>query len=127
MPVNEKPRVYIASPYTKGDTAINVRFQLAVFDELLSLGVVPIAPLWSHFQHLSFPRPYEHWLAYDREIVSRCDICLRLVALFNEYSYQQAESSGADSEVRYFIQAGKPVYYSIQDLKAALAAERGPN
>jgi len=50
--------IYIASPYTSGDVAMNTHFQCKVFDELLSDGrVIPIAPLWSHFQHTVFPRP----------------------------------------------------------------------
>ena len=35
-----KPVVYIASPYTKGDVAMNTHFQCKVFDRLLSDGKV---------------------------------------------------------------------------------------
>lgn len=59
-----KPLVYIASAYTKGDAAINVRFQCSIFDKLLSDGRVwPLAPLWAHFQHLIYPRGYKYWVA----------------------------------------------------------------
>ena len=52
-----KPIVYIASPYTKGDVSINVHFQCKIFDELMDDGIVfPVVPLWSHFQHTIFPR-----------------------------------------------------------------------
>jgi len=106
--------VYIASPYTKGDTAINVRFQLRIWDELFSLGFTPIAPLWTHFQHLCYPRAYSDWTLYDNEIIKRCDVCLRLDV--EESQYKQSESSGADAEVELFLSMGKPVFTSIGDL-----------
>ena len=106
--------VYIASPYTKGDTAINVRFQLRTWDQLFSLGFTPIAPLWSHFQHLHVPRPYTDWTSYDNEIIGRCDVCLRLDAIDDDY--KQSESGGADKEVELFLSLGKPVFTSVEQL-----------
>jgi hypothetical protein len=112
-----KPIIYIASPYTKGDPAINTRFQCEVFDRLLTDGkVTPIAPLWSHFQHLIFPRPYEDWTAYDLEIVQVCNACLRLNAEHSPMEYRVTESSGADGEEAEFEAMGRPVFYSIEDL-----------
>ena len=32
-------KVYISSPYTQGDTAVNVKFQIDIADELIELGV----------------------------------------------------------------------------------------
>ena len=90
-----KPIVYIASPYTKGDVAINTHFQCKVFDQLLSSGkVLPVAPLWSHFQHLLFPRPYKDWINYDQEMLRLYDCCLRLTATLSALQYSQEDSSG---------------------------------
>lgn len=76
-----KPVVYIASPYTKGDPAINAHFQCKMFDELLTEGKVwPFAPLWTHFQHTVFPRPYQDWTSYDNALLPRFDACLRIAA-----------------------------------------------
>jgi hypothetical protein len=114
-----KPFVYIASPYTKGDAAINTHFQCRVFDELLSCGRVwPYAPLLSHFQHTLFPRPYGDWVEYDNAIIPRMDACLRLDAthLSDDVDYHQHESSGADAEVELFKKLDKPVFYSVQEL-----------
>ena len=111
-----KPWVYIASPYTKGDQAINVRFQMRMWELLLDLGVVPIAPLWSHFQHLHAPRPYQDWIDYDNEIIPRCDACLRLDAEDFKVGYRQSESTGADAEVKLFESLGKPVFCSLDEL-----------
>lgn len=113
-----RPWVYIASPYTLGDPAINTRFQLRMWDVLHDIGVVPIAPLWSHFQHLHSPRPYGDWVAYDNEIITRCDACVRLTATDEASGYRQHVSSGADAEVRLFQSLGKPVFTDFYDLKA---------
>ena len=118
-----KPVVYIASPYTKGDPAINTRFQCTVFDQLMEDGkVTPIAPLLSHFQHCVHPRPYQDWIDYDLElldIIGTSDTpsaVLRLDATFPAIGYHQAESSGADNEVHHMANLGRPVFFSIEDL-----------
>lgn len=101
-------KVYIASAYTKGDVAINVKAQLDCVDELMNLGFAPFAPLYSHFQHMAHPRPYQDWLKVDFEWVLVCDCVLRL----------PGESSGADAEVKLALENGKKVFYSIEELKA---------
>lgn len=112
-----KPVVYISSPYTRGDQALNTRFQCAIFNQLMDDGLVwPVPPLWSHFQHIIFPRPYEDWMAYDLAILPRYDACLRLNAEFPELNYLVSESSGADREVAVFESLKKPVFYNIVDL-----------
>ena len=112
-----KPVVYIASPYSKGDPAINTHFQCQVFDQLMDDGHVwPVVPLWSHFQHTLFPRPYEDWIAYDLALLPRYDACLRLNAEYPKLKYTEDRSSGADREVDEFKRMGKPVFYSIEDL-----------
>jgi hypothetical protein len=58
-----KTVVYIASPYTKGDAAVNVRNSFEVADKLASYGYLPFPPLFSHFWHMIFPHPYEFWMA----------------------------------------------------------------
>ena len=112
-----RPWVYIASPYTRGDQACNTRFQLRMWDALFDVGAVPIAPLWSHFQHLHNPRPYRDWVEYDNELISRCDACLRLPATDEGTGYVQHESSGADAEVTLFRSMGKPVFHDFYSLK----------
>lgn len=99
-------KVYIASPYTKGDIAVNVKAQIDCVDKLMNLGFAPFAPLYSHFQHMAHPRPYEDWIKVDKEWVLACDCVLRL----------PGESSGADREVELAIPNRKPVFYSIRTL-----------
>lgn len=102
-------KVYIASPYTVGDVAVNVRRQIETADKLMNMGHTPFVPLLSHFQHLLFPRPYEDWVNNDLEWIPCCDCVLRL----------RGESKGADNEVKLAQKLGKPIYYSI----AALGGE----
>jgi len=98
---------------------MNTHFQCKVFDRLLTDGKVwPVAPLWSHFQHTVFPRPYRDWVAYDQALLHLYDACLRLTAELPELAYRQHESSGAEGEVETFLLLGKPVFETFEDLYA---------
>ena len=99
-------KVYIASPYTLGDVAVNVKLQLDTVDELMNKGFAPFAPLYSHFQHMAHPRPYQDWVKIDLEWVKVCDCLLRL----------DGESKGADGEVKYAKEFGLPVFYLIDEM-----------
>lgn len=112
-----KPTVYIASPYSRGEPAMNAHFQCKIFDQLLGEGkVLPVAPLWSHFQHILFPRAYQDWIDYDQAMLNLYDCCLRLDANLTSVGYYQSESAGADAEVESFMRMGKPVFHSIEEL-----------
>ena len=104
--INKKIKVYIASPYTHGDGAVNVRRQIDAVDVLMSNGFAPFAPLYSHFQHLVHPRPYTDWIEIDLFWVSEMDCVLRL----------SGESKGADMEVRHAMSLDIPVFYSLNEL-----------
>lgn len=98
---------------------MNAHFQCKVFDELLGSGkVLPVAPLWSHFQHILFPRPYHDWISYDQAMLDLYDCCLRLSASIPSLGYEESRSSGADAETETFRRLGKPVFYSVDELYA---------
>lgn len=99
-------RIYIASPYTLGDCAVNVRRQIDVFTRLLEMGHTPFAPLLSHFVHLVHPQEYDKWLEWDFAWLDVCDCVLRL----------DGESKGADMEVKRAKEKGIRVIYSIDEL-----------
>ena len=101
-------KIYIASPYTKGDVAVNVKAQIDCADKLMDLGFAPFVPLYSHFQHMAHPRLYTDWVEIDKEWVLVCDCLLRL----------PGESRGADDEVDLARKNGIPVYYDINILYA---------
>jgi hypothetical protein len=105
--MNDQPiYVYIASPYTKGDVAVNVRNSFLVADELLAHGLCPFPPLYSHFWHFLSPKPYDTWLELDKLWVKACDCLLRM----------PGESSGADGEVEFAKENDIPVFFSIAEL-----------
>lgn len=117
------PLVYISSAYTKGDQGMNVRFQMDMFKQLVSMNAMPVAPLWSHYQHIAHPMPYEFWMGYDKAVILRCDALIRLNVSYPEHGYFQAESSGADREVAFAQAKGIPVFFNLKDLDTWLKNE----
>jgi nucleoside 2-deoxyribosyltransferase len=99
-------KVYIASPYTIGDIALNVKRQMYITNELYQLGFNVFWPLHSHFQHILYPMPYEHWTKIDLDWIDACDFVLRL----------DGESKDTDAEVEYATKKGIPVVYSVKEL-----------
>jgi hypothetical protein len=102
-----KYKIYVAGPYTNGDPALNVSNAFEVANKLADLGFAPYVPHATHFWHMSFPRPYEFWVELHNEFLPMCDALIRL----------EGESTGADREVEYAKQLGKPVFYNIETLK----------
>lgn len=102
----KKLKVYIAGPYSNGDTPLNVTKAMELGEECLQNGMVPFIPHLTMFQHMAYPRPYEDWLAYDIEWLKVCDAILRF----------PGQSSGADKEVEIAELMDIPVFYYIQDL-----------
>ena len=99
-------KVYIASPYTVGDPAVNVKRQIDVTDILLNHGFSPYTPLYAHFQHMVHPRSYEDWMKLDLDWIEVCNCLLRL----------GGESPGADIEVKHAKSIGLHIFYSIDEL-----------
>jgi len=103
---NNQIYVYIASPYTKGDTAQNVYESFKFYNNLVDLGFYPFSPLTSHFIHMMFPQDYDKWMDIDFKWLEKCDCVLRL----------SGESKGADMEVEKAKKLNKPVFYNVNDL-----------
>ena len=115
--MKKRPLVYVASPYSQGNVEWNVSFQCGMFHQLRDDDVVvPIMPLWSHFQDAIYHRPYEDWMDYDFALLARCDAILRLDAKNEAKGYFQHESGGADREVEHMRKMGRPVFFELADL-----------
>jgi len=100
-------RVYIASAYTKGDVAVNVRNVILIADELVKRGHTPYIPHLTHFWHLVSPKDIGFWYEYDNSFLDHwAEALLRM----------PNESTGADNEVIRAKKLGIPVYYNIEDL-----------
>ena len=104
--LSKRKVVYIASPYTLGDVAMNVKLQIDTANELMNYGFVPFAPLYSHFQHMVHPRRYRDWIDVDLAWVQKCDILLRI----------GGESKGADGEVLAADMLNIPIVSSVEEL-----------
>ena len=100
-------KVYLASAYRIGDTAINVKRQIDMADRLMDEGFSPYVPVLSHFQHLVHPRDYEDWIRNDLIWLRLCDCILRLVG----------ESEGADLECKEAAKNYIPVFFDIEEIK----------
>ena len=98
-------RIYIAGPYTKGDTALNVRAAILAGNKLAQAGYSPFIPHLSHFWHMLCLHPIEFWYQYDFVWLELCDCLLRL----------PGESVGSDLEVRRAKELGIPVYWSVEE------------
>ena len=98
--------IYIASPYTKGDVAENVRIQMDAAHRIMDAGHCPIAPNLSHFLHMHRARPYEDWMKIDFELINRADLVLRL----------DGASAGADREVNHANRIGVKVIFGWDSL-----------
>lgn len=100
-------RIYIASAYSKGDVAINVRTVIMVADELVRLGHTPYIPHLTHFWHLISPKEYRFWLEYDNSFLEHwAQAILRL----------DNESVGADDEVKLAKKLGLLIYYTKEEI-----------
>ena len=99
-------RIYVAGPYSKGETAINVRNAILTGDRLLELGHIPFVPHLTHFWHYISPKPWDVWLKIDRDWLCVCDAILRL----------PGESEGADLEVAEAKRLGMLIYYSLDEI-----------
>lgn len=98
-------RVYVAGPYTQGDTAENVHKALKAAQRLLDNGHVPFVPHLYHLWHLIIPGPYQQWIALDLEWLKTCHALIRL----------PGDSVGGDKEVAFALELGIKVYFGIDD------------
>ena len=98
--------IYLASPYTNGDIAQNIKKVIGYADRLFEMGHTPFIPHLAFLWHLISPKPVSFWYAYDLIWLSFCDALLRL----------PGESIGADKEVQFAKDNCIPVYYSVGEL-----------
>jgi len=89
-------KIYIASPYTLGGQAENVRRQIDAGNVLMDFGYAPYIPLLFHFQELVHPRPESEMLALELEYLKVCDAVFRIIP--RDKNNNVIISRGADLE-----------------------------
>lgn len=104
-------RVYIAGPYAKGDTAVNVRNAMSAGHLVMNTGHHPFIPHLFHFMHMHSPRSQQEWMDLDLEFLPMCDAIVRL----------PGESSGSDAEVSLAHELNLEIYFGIEEFLAAVA------
>ena len=97
-------KVYVSGPYSKRDTAANVRAAIDAADRLLQHGHAPYVPHLTHFWHLIYPHKWETWINLDLEWV---DVCGAMVIL-------EGESEGVVLEIARAISLGIPIYRGVE-------------
>lgn len=104
----KRPMVYIAGPISKGPYWKNVRNGVDMGHKLMELGFVPFIPMMDFLMVFAYPDiHYETLLDYDFQVISRCDVLLRI----------PGESPGADREVVFANGNGIPVFVTLEDLE----------
>jgi len=104
--MNERPRVYIAAPYTLGDVGANVGAAIKASARLVQLGFAPFVPHLYHFQHVAHPERYATWLKVDLAWLEVADAILRL----------PGPSRGATLELDVARALRIPVFFVYDDL-----------
>ncbi len=116
--------VYVAGPYTdlsprwlrllrrlfllpSGEER-NVRIAMEHATRLRDAGFAVILPHLSHYWDKRHYASYKVWLDMDLEIISRCDVMLRI----------PGRSSGASQEVVRSREVSVPVFFSVEDVIA---------
>lgn len=107
-PFHRRPLVYVAGPYTNPDPVVNTRKAIEVAEALMVMsddGVTAFVPHLSLLYHFHHPHDLEWWYEYDLAMLRRCDALWRF----------PGESTGADREVEFARQTGKPVFIANED------------
>jgi hypothetical protein len=99
--------IYVAGPYTNGDTILNIQQAIATGDKLRELGFTPFIPHMTYAWHMLCPHTIDYWYKYDLEWLERCNAVFRILG----------KSTGADEEVRYALEELQiPVFYDFPTL-----------
>lgn len=99
---DDVPLVYIAAPFASPDPVANTHAVIRIADGLLHAGFTPFIPHLSLAWQLVSPKPYDTWLSYDRHLLARCDLLLRV----------PGHSEGATQECEFAEELGIPVIQS---------------
>jgi hypothetical protein len=104
----KKLKVYIASPYTNGSAADNVRRQLDAQKVLMDKGFVAFPPLITHFADIHHPRSEHEWFEWELEWLKTCDFLVRLRP--TDGDGVEVPSKGSDIEEKTARENNMPVY-----------------
>lgn len=110
--LKRRPRIYVAGPYSGGDSCINTHNAIKVGNTLWMLGYAPFIPHLTHFWHTITPKTQEEWMEYDKCFLGACDAVFRITG----------HSPGSDAECVLAEGLGIPVFYTYESLHIGLKA-----
>jgi len=103
----EHTYIYVAGPYSEGDSEQNAKRAIHLSDDLAKLGFVPIIPHLSNWWHEEVAQhDYQFWMNYTVSLLAICDGLYRL----------DGHSPGADDEGAYARRHDIPVVASKTEL-----------
>ena len=107
--------VYLATPYTKYQTGIEMAFRdaAAVAAKLMTAGVPVYSPI-CHGHPMTLyggvePLNHNLWLSYDETMMNKCDALV--IARMNGWQ----DSYGVAEEAKHFRASNKPIYELCPD------------
>ena len=101
-----KPKVYIAGPYTNGDTIWNIREAVRHGNMIFNYGMMPFIPHLTGFWDFLVTRDIKDWYEYENEWLVMCDAVWRI----------KGKSKGADAEVKLAKKKGIPIFNTFNEL-----------
>ena len=106
--------VYVAGPFSKGDTIAHIAQAADIGTRLFVKGFTPIIPHLTYQLQWLYPDVwnYDSFLAYDFELIKKCDALFTL----------PGESQGTEREIELAIDEGIPVYTKLSELFDAFGA-----
>ena len=111
-----KPKlvVYLAGPLSVGDLRENIQKAMEQATRLMQEGYVVVIPHLDQYLQdfwdevgINMDWGYEEWLAFDFELLAKCDVLFRM----------PGESPGADQEVAFAMGRMIDVVHSEMELK----------
>lgn len=105
--------VYVSGPLTSGGLYANTKRAVLLGNELRELGFLPFVPHAMSMGEFICPLEYEQAMDLDFRWIRRLDAVLRC-------PFEWGPSPGADREVAFALQIGKPVFYNVPDLLKAV-------
>jgi len=102
-----RPKLYLAGPYTNGDTMINIRTAYDYAEQLDKIGYCIFVPHATSIWHLLYPKELERWYEFDNEWLRVCDCLYRI----------PGESHGASMEEDLAEQLKLPVFHDMLEAK----------
>lgn len=101
--------VYVAGPLTSGNLYLNTKRAIEMGRDLRVLGFLPFVPHAMSMGEFICPLEYEVAMQLDFRWIRRLDSLLRC-------PIEWGPSKGADREVEFAKEIGKPVFFSIAQL-----------